>query len=76
MKIQSFSVVFALIIIPILLVLTYYIQLQVDTITRQNEYDTKLLTATYDAMSSFELNTANEDLSCNRRFPKTSQQTR
>ena len=37
MKLQSFSIVFALIIIPILLVLTYYIQLQVDTITLQTE---------------------------------------
>ena len=63
MKLQSFSIVFALIIIPILLVLTYYIQLQVDTITLQTEYDTKLLDATYDAMSSFEINTANENLS-------------
>ena len=63
MKLSSYSIVFALIIIPILLVLTYYIQLQVDTITLQTEYDTKLLDATYDAMSSFEINTANEDLS-------------
>lgn len=63
MKLQSFSIVFALIILPLFLVLTYYIQLQVDTITLQNQYDTKLLTATYDAMSSFEMNTANEDLS-------------
>ena len=63
MKLQSYSIVFALIVIPILLVLTYYIQLQVDTVTLQTEYDTKLLDATYDAMSSFEINTANEDLS-------------
>ena len=63
MKLQSFGVVFALIVIPLILVLTYYIQLQVDTIELQTEYDTYLLTATHDAMSSFELNTANEDLS-------------
>ena len=29
MKLQSFGVVFALIVIPLILVLTYYIQLQV-----------------------------------------------
>lgn len=63
MKLQSFSVIFALIVIPLILVLTYYVQLQVDTISLQNEYDTKLLAATYDAMSAFEINTANEDLS-------------
>lgn len=63
MKIQGFTIIFALVSIPLILVLTYYIQLQVDTIALQNEYDSKLLDATYDAMSSFELNTANEDLS-------------
>lgn len=63
MKLQSFGVIFALIVIPLILVLTYYIQLQVDTIELQTEYDTHLLAATHDAMSSFELNTANEDLS-------------
>ena len=63
MKLQGFSIIFALVALPIILVLTYYVQLQVDTITLQNEYDSKLLDATYDAMSSFEINTANEDLS-------------
>lgn len=63
MKLQGFTIIFALIAIPLILVLAYYIQLQVDTITLQNEYDSKLLDATYDAMSSFEINTANEDLS-------------
>ncbi len=63
MKLQGFSVIFTLVCIPLLLVLGYYISLQVDTITLQNQYDTKLLDATYDAMSSFEINTANEDLS-------------
>lgn len=63
MKIQGFTIIFALVAIPLILVLTYYIQLQVNTITLQNAYDSKLLDATYDAMSSFELNTANEDLS-------------
>ena len=63
MKLQGFTIIFALVAIPLILVLTYYIQLQVNTITLQNEYDSKLLDATYDAMSSFEINTANEDLS-------------
>lgn len=63
MKLQGFTVIFALVAIPLILVLTYYIQLQVDTITLQTAYDTKLLDATYGALSSFEINTANEDLS-------------
>lgn len=63
MKLQGFTIIFALVAIPLILVLAYYIQLQVNTITLQNAYDSKLLDATYDAMSSFEINTANEDLS-------------
>lgn len=63
MKLQGMSIVFALVIVPIILVLSYYISLQVDTINLQTSYDTKLLDSTYDAMSAFELNTANEDLS-------------
>ncbi len=63
MKLQGVSVIFALIVLPLILVLTYYIQLQVDTIDAQNRYDVKLLNSTYGAMSAFEINTANEDLS-------------
>ena len=63
MKLQGLSIVFGLIVIPIILVVSYYISLQVDTITLQTSYDTKLLDATSDAMAAFELNTANEELS-------------
>ncbi len=63
MKLQGMSIVFALVIVPIILVLSYYIGLQVNTIKLQTSYDSKLLDSTYDAMSAFELNTANEDLS-------------
>lgn len=63
MRLQGISIIFALIVLPIILVIAYYISLQIDTINLQNKYSTYLLDATYDAMSSFELNTANEDLS-------------
>jgi len=62
MKLQQMTVVFVIVFLPIILVTSYFISLQVDTIDKQQEYDTKLLDATYDAMSAFELNTANEDL--------------
>ena len=63
MKLQTYGVIFVLIFIPLVLVLSYYISLQIDTLTLQNKYDKKLLDATYDALSAFEINTANEDLS-------------
>ena len=65
MKVDGLGVVLAIILLPIILVVTYYVQMQVDTIATENAYNTKLLDATYDAMSAFEINTANEDLSSN-----------
>lgn len=63
MKLDGLGVILAIILLPIILVVTYYIHLQVDTVAKQNSYNTKLLSATYDAMSAFEINTANEELS-------------
>lgn len=63
MKLDGLGVILAIILLPILMVITYYIQIEVDTIAKENEYNTKLLDATYDAMSAFEINTANESLS-------------
>lgn len=63
MKLDGLAVILAIILMPIILVVTYFIQLQVDTIATENSYNTKLLDATYDAMSAFEINTANEELS-------------
>ena len=63
MKVQSLAVIFAIIILPVIIILSYYIHREVDTIALQTAYDTKLIDATHDAMASFELNTANEDLS-------------
>ena len=63
MRLQHISVMFVMIFIPIILVTSYFISLQVNTVKLESEYTEKLLDATYDAMTAFELNTANEDLS-------------
>lgn len=63
MKIQSLAVLFAIIILPIIIMLSYYIHAEVDTIAIQTSYDTKLIDSTHDAMVAFEINTANEKLS-------------
>lgn len=63
MKVDGLGVILAIILMPIILVVTYYIQMQVDTVSKKNAYNSKLLDATYDAMSAFEINTANEELS-------------
>ncbi len=63
MKVDGLGVILAIILLPIILIVSYYIQLQVDTIAKQNSYNTKLLNATHDAMYAFESNTADEELS-------------
>lgn len=63
MKIQSLAVIFSIIVLPIVIILSYYIHAEVDTIAIQTGYDTKLIDSTHDAMAALEINTANEDLS-------------
>ena len=57
MKIQNLAVIFLVIMLPIMLVMSYYIQMQIDTITLQTTYDSKLIAATKDAIEAFEINT-------------------
>lgn len=59
MKLQHIAIVFVLIIVPISLVMSSYIQNQIDAITFQSKYDTNLINATYDAVKAFQLNTTN-----------------
>ncbi len=57
MKLSSVSVIFVIIALPILLILSYYISLQIDTINMQTSYAEKQLSATKEAISAFEINT-------------------
>lgn len=59
MKIQHIAVIFVIIILPIAMVMSSYIGSQIDTITLQTNYDTKLTNATYDAISALQINTVN-----------------
>lgn len=63
MKIQNLAVIFIVIILPISMVLTAYVQNQVKTLELQISYDTKLTNATYDAVKAFQLNTVNSSTS-------------
>lgn len=65
MKLQSLVVIFTIIIIPVTLILSAYIQTQIDTESVQQLYDTKLLDATHDAVTAFQLNTFNNEYSTN-----------
>ncbi len=59
MKIQHLAVIFVIIIIPISLVLSLYINNHISTIEKQTQYTTKLINATYDMAKAFQLNTFN-----------------
>lgn len=63
MKLQHLAIIFIIIILPISMVITSYIQTQIDTIALQRTYSSKLQTATYDAIRSFQLNTINNKYS-------------
>lgn len=63
MKLQGYAIIFIIIILPISLILSSYVQAQIKTITNQNLYATKLRDATYDAVKAFQLNTVNNRFS-------------
>ena len=59
MKLQSWIVIFAIIVIPIVLVMSLYMQVQINYINLQGNYDTVLNNATYDAIKAFQINELN-----------------
>lgn len=63
MKIQDLAIIFIIIIVPISIVLSAYTQFQIETLNLQTLYDTKLTSATYDAIRAFQINTANSTMS-------------
>ena len=65
MKLQNMIVIFSIIIIPVTLILSAYIGVQIDTSMLVQQYDTKLIDATHDAIVAFELNTMNNVYSTN-----------
>ena len=59
MKYQNFAIVFVLIVLPLSLVLSYYIQSKTDTMVLQTTYQTKLNDSTYDAVAAYQINSLN-----------------
>ena len=59
MKLQYLAIVFIIIIMPISMVLSSYIQNQIDAIEFQTLFDNSLINATYDAIKAFQINTTN-----------------
>ena len=62
MKLQYLIIIFLLIMTPIYLVFSRYIDVQMEKINIQNTYDVRLREATYDAVKAFQTNTINSFL--------------
>ena len=71
MKLQNLTVIFIIIILPIILITSLYITTGLKTIELQARYDTGLIDATFDAISAFEKNTANIQLSGNPEIKRS-----
>ena len=71
MKLQNLTVIFIIIIIPIILIISLYITTGLKTIKYQSLYDEGLLNATHDAIYAFEINTANDKLSQNPEIKRS-----
>ena len=63
MKLQHLAIIFIIIIIPISVTMSEYIQSQIDTITLQTAYTQSLNNATYDALKAFQINSINNKYS-------------
>lgn len=63
MRIQNLAIIFIIIILPISLVISTYSQYQIQTINTQTLYDSKLTSATYDAIRAFQINSVNSNTS-------------
>lgn len=57
MKLQNLMIIFIIIILPIILIFSLYLNLETKTINLQTEYDGKLIAATKEAVEAFEINT-------------------
>lgn len=63
MKLPNMALVFAIIIIPITLIFSLYVGYQIKTVSQQTTYDTRLVSATRDAIAALEINTFGDSTS-------------
>ena len=57
MKIQNLAIIFLIITVPLIMILSYYLNVQKKTLETQALYDTKLAEATKEGIKAFEVNT-------------------
>ncbi len=71
MDYKKLSIIFVIILLPISIVLSEYIQNQIDTLALQTEYKTMLISSTYDAVTAYQINTQSASIATgedNKRY--------
>lgn len=63
MKLHDLAIIFIIIILPISMILSAYVDSRVETLRYQTLYDEKLLNATYDTVIAYQKNTLNSTTS-------------
>ncbi len=63
MRLQNLLIIFVVIALPVIIILSVYVQYQVDAVYMQASYDSTFLGATYDMLSAFQLNSTNNKYS-------------
>lgn len=59
MKLSNLAIIFLIIVIPIAIALSEYINNKIEIATTELEYNTKLIDATHDAIKAYQINTVN-----------------
>ena len=57
MKLQNLAIIFLVVTLPLVAILSYYLNLQHKTLKMQADYDMKLAEATKEGIKAFEVNT-------------------
>ena len=63
MKLQSLVAIFLIIIVPIVIVLSIYVENLVDVADKEARINQALINATYDSVRAYQMNTFNENYS-------------
>ena len=63
MKLQGLAILFVILILPLSIIIGEYASFQIETFRLERLYDSRLITATHDAIKTYQINTFNDELS-------------
>lgn len=63
MKLQGLAILFIILILPLSIIIGEYASFQIETFRLERLYDSRLITATHDAIKTYQINTFNDELS-------------